>query len=272
MKKYIAGFLLLLCLLAFAAAEETDTSYGPATLGTEAALEELAEGFDHAPYVPDSLEKTVFGRDDRTTISKPGQYPYSAIAYLDIKGECGCSWTGSGFMVSKDGLATAAHCLVCSEHQKWVSGITMYFGYRSNKNYTYRYNGGASYWYGSNPYAQGGYVSDDDYAYLKLEKNVGDTVGWFGIQSSHEQVEGQQYTVTGYRHGVLKSAVGAVQIHDDKHLSYLMDMEPGNSGCPVYDSDYYVIGINVCESSRSNYARRLTGDVLDQMRRQGLFD
>ena len=272
MKKCMMGLLMLLCLLSFAMAEEAGDDYGLAVLGHPAELAELTEDFESEPYMPADLEKTVFGYDDRTTITNPSKYPYSAIAYLEIKGACGCRWTGTGFMISRNGMATAAHCLVCEVHNQWVSGITMYFGYRSSKNYSYVYNDGATYWYGANPFATGRYVSDDDYAYLKLEKKVGDQVGWFGIRTANNSHDGKMFTVAGYRNGVLKSSTGVLHIYDNKHVSYFMDMEPGNSGCPVFDSENYAIAINVCESSTNNFGRRINSDVLDQMRQQGLFD
>lgn len=272
MKRSLAWLMLLMCLFSFALAEGVEEQYGAVTAGDPADLDAVAELLEGAPYIPDGMDKAVFGADDRTTINQTSKYPYSAIAYLKVKGACGCSWTGSGFMVGKAGLATAAHCLVCQEHNSWVSGITMYFGYRSDKNYTYCYSDGATYWYGSNPYVDGYYEENDDYAYLKLEKNVGEKVGWFGIRCANDAQDGQIFTVAGYRHGVLKTSNGRVQIRNEKILEYQTDTEPGYSGCPVFDSEYYAVGINVGHNSVENFARRFTSDVVTEMRQNGLFD
>ena len=272
MKKYFALLLMLLCLCASAMAEETGETYGVATMGDPAELAELIDVAESAPFVPENLEKAVFGSDDRTTINQTSKYPYCAIAYLKVKAHCGCEWTGSGFMVSKNCLATAAHCLVCKEHNKWASGVTMYFGYRSDKNYTYRYTDGTTYWYGANPYASGFYVADDDWAYMKLQKNVGETVGWFGIRHANDGQNGKTFTVTGYRNGVLKTSSGRVEILNNKLIKYNIDMQPGNSGCPVYDSENYAIAINVAENDLYNTARRFTSDVINGMYDNGMFD
>ena len=272
MKKCFAWMLLLLCLCTFGLAEEAAEGYGAVTPGDPAELQEMIELAERAPYVPEGVEKAVFGVDDRATINQTGKYPYSAIAYLKVKGSCGCSWTGSGFMVGQSSLATAAHCLVCEEHDAWVSGLTMYFGYRSDKNYTYCYSDGATYWYGSNPYVNGSYIEDDDYAYLKLEKKVGDRVGWFGIRHANAGQHGQVFTVAGYRHGVLKTSNGTVGVRNDKILEYQTDTEPGYSGCPVFDSEYYAVAINVGHNSVENFARRFTTDVVTEMRQNGMFD
>lgn len=266
MKRLIALLLAMLCLFSCAVAEE---EYGPVTQGDPATIGELTELIDPAPYIPEDLEKTVFGADDRTTINQTGKYPYSAIAYLIVKGKCGCEWTGSGFLIGKSAMATAAHCLICKEHGDTPSGITMYFGYKSNKNYAYRYNGGATFWYGANPFVDGRYIADDDYAYLKLEKPVGEKMGTFGIRYPQD---GARYTLTGYRHGVLKTSSGAIERSTEKLLFYKTDTEPGNSGCPLYDSEYYAVAINVGYNDTYNFARRFTTDVVSEMYDHDLFD
>lgn len=272
MKKWLVWLLALLCAASFALAEDMTEKSNAAVPGEAAALEEVIAQLADAPYSPEGMEKAVFGKDDRTTIHQPGVYPYSAIAYLNVKGKCGCGWTGSGFMVGKSSMATAAHCLICHEHNAWAAEITMFFGYRSNKNYTYCYTGGTTYWCGSNPFATGSYISEDDYAYLKLEQPVGDHVGWFGVRHADASQHGQTFTVAGYRNGVLKSSSGRVDVCSDKLLSYQTDTEPGYSGCPVFDSEYYAVAINVSHDNSNNYARRFTANVVTDMHRNGMFD
>jgi len=272
MRRLFACLLALMYLCSFALAEGAQEEYGEAILGEGSELVELLEETDFTPFVPEGLEKTVFGRDDRTTINKTSQFPYCAIAYLVVKGQCGCDWTGSGFMVGKSGMVTAAHCLVCSKHHQWVKGMTMYFGYRSNKNYVYRYNEQFTYWYGANPYATGSYNSTNDYAYIKLNKNVGDKVGNFGIRSARDSHNGQTFNLAGYRNGVLKTSTGAVSIHNDKLFQYQIDTEPGYSGCPVFDNEYYAVGINVSHDSFANYAHRFPSSLVTEMRGNGIFD
>lgn len=269
MKKFLAWILVLLCMFSFASAEQG----GIATLGELAELAEvLPEGElpESAPFIPDSLDKSVFGSDDRTTISKTGQYPYSAIAYIEFRGKCGCDWTGSGFMISKNAMATAGHCLVCKEHNQWVDYMTMYFGYKNAKNYTYRYADPTTYWRNSS-YQNGNYPTTEDYAYIKLEKNVGDKVGWFGVRHSTAPSY-ETFSVSGYRHGVLKTSYGTITQEGDKLYKYTIDTEPGYSGCPVYDSEYYAVGINICHDSSANYARRFTSNLVSEMYSDGIFD
>lgn len=272
MKKLIVCLLALLCMLTLASAEEPAEGYGAATLGTPVEAAELPELLDCEPYVPDHLEKTIFGYDNRITINATNQYPYSAIAYLKVEGKCGCEWTGSGFMVGRSGMVTAAHCLVCQEHNQWVRGMAMFFGYRSDKNYAYLYNEEFTYWYGTNPFATGRYSEINDYAYIKLNKNVGDQVGCFGIHYATPSQDSQAYNIAGYRYGEMKAGAGMVYVFNDKLLEYQIDTEPGNSGCPIFDNDYYAIAINVSQGSKANYAHRFPAELVTEMYNNGIFN
>lgn len=273
MKRFLALLMLAAMLFSTATAEEEEV-YGEAVLQSGAEAAELAAELPDsiAPFIPEGMERNIFGEDDRMTVNRPGVYPYSAVAYMKCKGKCGCNWTGSGFMVSHSSLMTAAHCLICKEHNSFVSGITMYFGYQSDKNYLYRYTGGTRYWYGSNPYATGSFVCDDDYAYMKLEKRVGDTTGWFGIRHATPSQNGARFSVAGYRNGKMKAGRGNVTVLSDRVMTYQIDTEPGYSGCPVYDLDHYAVAINVGHNSRENLARRLTADLVNEMYANDMFD
>ena len=83
--------------------------------GEAAGLLTEEDGVVYEAYIPQELEKTVFGRDDRVDIYASA-YPYSAIANMVVKAQCGCSWSGTGFMISNNHMLTAAHCLVCTTH------------------------------------------------------------------------------------------------------------------------------------------------------------
>lgn len=229
------------------------------------------------PHIPEALlEKKVIGVDDRVSVGDVRQYPYSAIALLQVKKDCGCTDSGTGFMVDRDVMMTAAHCMICTKHGGKATDLTAYFGFKSKKNYLYKYDGPTQYWTGTTfKKSDGtyGYVSpftEDDYAYLKLEKDVGSKTGWFGLSPrSDAQMQDYEYEVAGYRDGLLKYDRGYVEIRSEKELKYQLDAVAGNSGCPVFDWNYYVVGIHVSESRNYEYnnARRITGDLMEEMRR-----
>ena len=287
MKRSPAVLLLLLTLLILPclALAEADAD-GVATPAMDMSLEEAAaqgllpelpvDAAATSPFQPDTLEKTVIGADNRTTISSPRTYPYSAIAYMQVKARCGCEWSGSGFMVSKDCLMTGAHCVACTKHGDTACKITMYFGYKSNKNYLLKYDGATTYWYGTNfRDSQGTYNTDWDYAYVHLEKNVGDTTGWFGLTAmSDSSLRTSYLEVAGYRHGKLKTSRGSITSIRDLSVYHSADTEPGNSGCPIFTDDYYAVAINVAENNDRAYnvGRRITSDLISEMRSDGMFD
>lgn len=203
-----------------------------------------------APVIPDKLDRAVIGSDDRTTVSNVSQWPFSAIAYLEVNGECGCSWTASGFVGGMaDTVITAAHCLVCPEHSSWAESLTLYFGYKSRKNYLYRYRGE---WVAvvGDIFSDNAYSINNDWGIVKLKEDIAAKVGGFGIRYDlpDNQISSCVVNVSGYAQQQMKSGRGLLQVLDDNHIQYDIDMISGNSGCPIYSDDGYALGINIADS------------------------
>ena len=273
---FLAALMILSSLTVYAPAELAGEEGGEGeVLVLEHTEEEIlpalelkpAEPFNPDPETEPELpeepeERTVFDMDNRVTVKNTGEYPYSAIAYMVVKGKCGCGWTGSGFMVDRNKLLTAAHCLVCSKHSEWAKSITFYFGFRNKSSYRYKYNGKWTA-YAGNLFRDREYSVDWDYGCVKLYKNVGDKVGWLGSYwgMSDSQIANQFLYVAGYRDGVLKYDYGFADAKSSQHIKYRMDTQPGNSGGPVFTRDYYAIGINIAENDSHNTGYRLTTTV-----------
>ncbi len=213
----------------------------------------------------------VIRSDDRYSVNVR-EYPYCAIAYIRATGKCGCSWTGSGFLVGPRGVMTAGHCLHCGEHNSELKSMTLYFGYKSDKNYAYRYTKGSDYWYNDSDNQS---TEEYDYGFIKLKERVGDKVGWFGLSAETDsRLEGMLYYAAGYRHGELKGDKDFVHVDNPYRVSHTIDTEPGYSGCPIYNTDYYVVAINVAHSEQQekNYGCRITNWLIKCMRSCGIFD
>ena len=280
--------LALACLLPTLSLAEESEEYGEATFVEDGLpILDASDVSDDTsalsePFIPDELDKVIIGSDDRVKVKKPSSYPYSAIANMRVKGRCGCKWTATGFMVSKNTLLTGAHCIVCDKHGKTASGITMYFGYKSSKSYLTKYNGPTSYWYGtdfSNADGSHSYsweAEQQDYAYIVLEKDVGDKTGWFGMRAaSDEELLYTTVELAGYRMDAMKTNTGYVdEILTSTVISITNDALPGNSGSPVFTSDYYALAIWVAyyDDLVENHARRITGGLIREMQNRGLFD
>ena len=267
MKKLLSCILLLaLILSAFSAyAEEAGGKGEWVFAGNDTASETvLAELEDVSPYIPEGMDKAIFGADNRITVNNPSTYPYSAIAYIKMKYKCGCNGTGTGFVAGTSSTVfTAAHCVVCTDHGEWADELTFYFGYKNDRNYLYKYNS-KWYAYAGNTYPNKSYSIDGDYAVIKLYSDVGEKTGWFGVRwnPSDSMVTSAYAYVAGYRDGILRYDQGFLSTGGQNHIRYTLDTLPGTSGGPVFTGDYYAIGINIASNSSYNTAYRTTSDVM----------
>jgi len=201
-------------------------------------------------YTPDS----IFGDDDSIIVSSSTsrQYPHRAIAKLKIKfPNSSTIFDGTGFMYGEDVMATAAHCLYDGRYGGWAEYIDIFLGQNTSSTSPY----GTIRVYSSNLNVMSGYINDDnnnqiagnweyDCGAIKLPSAIGNTVGWFGLDTSVSS--GDTVTVSGYRAGqnYQRKHTGSIISVNTYDITYRMDTLQGQSGCPVFTSDYYVIGIN----------------------------
>lgn len=211
------------------------------------ADDDLVITSSYDPFATSSI--SIIGNDDRDIISATSTYPYSAIAYLSISYSCGCGATGTGFMVSKNCMLTAGHCIVCSDHNKEAKSITAWFGYKSSSSYLIKETAtpSDSVFYHDPEYT--GSEKNYDYGYVVFNSNVGNTTGWFGLASYGDStLDGMNINVTGYKSGKMYDCEGEITSVASKRINYNADTEPGESGSPVYfnDSTYgnLVVGIH----------------------------
>jgi len=190
----------------------------------------------------------VIGSDNRTKVSDTTQFPYSAIAFIQLTFPSGI-YTCTGALIDKDSVLTAAHCLNFQEGtEESVISATVspglnndipYFGTHAMKDY-----GIPLGWYSTNG------SSDYDYAVINLATAPGLTTGAFPTTTVTNTL-GQQVNVTGYPGdkadqegsysqwkglGYVKSETTRVQYYD-------VDTYDGQSGAPVFQSRNGVIMI-----------------------------
>ena len=258
--------------------EEAETSSSTDTTADPAA-DETDDITGNEPFAPeellgddliDNLETTIIGKDDRVKVKNPKKYPYSAICRFDGKYNCGCTWEGSGFMISRNTLLTAAHCLVCQKHNQWAYALTFYFGFKNYSDYLYCYNSSwNAYVYTFFP---NGYTDQNDWGYVKFNSNVGDTTGWFGLRPlSDEKITSGKYTFAGYRNGKLKKNKGKLRVKDSTRMWMDMDTKRGNSGGPVFDSDNYAVGLFTTYYDDANSGIRVTKQMISELEKAGAF-
>lgn len=234
-------------------------------------------------YNPDEIElssdsnRSIIGSDDRITVTNTSSFPYSAIAYLTVNYSCGCSGTGNGFMVSKNCMLTAGHCIVCADHGKDAMSITASFGMQSSTNYLIRVTAtpSNSVIYHDPQYT--GTQKNYDYGYVVFETNVGNTTGWFGLASRNDStLDGMSVTVTGYEKTSLKRCSGEITSVATSRIKYDADTVEGQSGAPVYfyDATYgnVVVAIHTRGTDLLNWKNsgwRITSAFINELRALG---
>ena len=165
-------------------------------------------------------------------------------------------------------MVTAAHALCCTQHNELADMMDIYFGYQSEGNYFYHYSGPTEYWYGTT--FEDGYTYENmlwDYGIIHLYEDVGQYTGAFGMtRLSDQEIDGAVFQLAGYRDGEIMTDYGVATGVNDEIFYHDADTEPGYSGGPVFNSEYYVTGINVAEHTgeeKHNTAVRITDDILD---------
>jgi glutamyl endopeptidase len=178
--------------------------------------------------------KTIIGPDGRVQVTSTTSAPYNMIVHLETaRGRC------SGFMVSRDTVLTAAHCLYDFAGRRWTG-----------TPYTVRpgRNGGLE------PYGSCTGSSNDtsvptewintgqqryDIGAIKLTCNIGDQTGWFNIFASdtYSQV-GSSISTAGYPgdkpYGTMWRVGGSVNFQDAYIMAFSNDATEGQSGSPLY--------------------------------------
>ncbi|MDR2977512.1 MAG: trypsin-like serine protease [Streptococcaceae bacterium] len=218
---------------------------------------------------PPKSTRTVFGPDDRFRITNTTTYPYSAVVMTRTTFPDGYVASGSGALISPNSVLTAGHNVYDKYHGGWATSIISYPGY----------NAGATPFggiYGTNFYSVNGWVgsadSDTKNSYnsrydigiIRLASNIGRHTGFFGVSWGAADLN-QTFTLTGYPGtvsqsnvlGQMFSASGKVTSQDTNSLYYQIDMTPGDSGGPLYNSAHQIFGVNVVAFLDKNGATKL---------------
>lgn len=174
---------------------------------------------------------SVIGPDGRVQESVPTSYPWGAIAHLETN-QGGCT----GFMLSRDVLVTAGHCVHWGG--SWVTSYTVTPGRTgSSKPFGSCSGGIADVWTTWNWI--NGYPSDHDYGLIKLTCDIGYSTGWFGWwYNTGENLVNQYFYVEGYPgdkpYGTMWWDGDTVYSQTANKLWYWIDTAGGESGSPVY--------------------------------------
>ncbi|AXX31889.1 trypsin-like serine protease [Actinosynnema pretiosum subsp. pretiosum] len=180
---------------------------------------------------PDLAADSVIGVDGRVQESAPSAFPWGAIAHLETN-QGGCT----GFMLSRDVLVTAGHCV--HSGGSWVTSYRVTPGRTAGSAPFGSCSGGIADVWTTSAWING-YPSDHDYGLVKLTCDIGYQTGWFGWwYSTGENLVGQHFYAEGYPgdkpFGTMWWDGDSTYSQSANKLWYWIDTAPGQSGSPVY--------------------------------------
>lgn len=209
-------------------------------------------------------------RNTSTTI-----HPYNAITYLYLRWPNGETGRCTGFIIDRDSVLTAGHCIYSSSNGGWADRITVRPGANGVDNFPY----GA--FESKNLYSVTGWTKDEDrdydYGVINIDGTFPSTIGSFGYGvATSSNFSGKFARITGYpadRSGVdstkplytqwYHSGTTQLPLLNSRLVLYDADTSGGQSGSPVYiPSENIARAIHTgVYSSSLNRGTRITDSV-----------
>ena len=214
---------------------------------------------------------SVIGADNRVNITDTTVYPWRAITKLLIRWPNGQGGGCSGTMIAPRYVLTAGHCVNQDSKGGWATSVEVVPGLDG----TYRPYGSAfATRFRSVTAWTEDQNADSDYALITLDRNMGNTTGWFGY-GTWSNLEG----ITGHLAGYPADRGAGVEMYydydpildtNDKRLFYQIDTFNGQSGSGVYrkiDGSRYVMGVHAygVNGDNLNKATRINSSRFDRI-------
>ncbi len=180
--------------------------------------------------------ESIIGKDNRSAVTNETKKPYRAIALVSVQ-HSDMLYYCTGFFISKDTVATTA---ACANPLTYGAVIRVYPGF-----YDYQQPYGDAE--AIVAFVPAGWLTNMNpkynYGALKLDKPLGNTVGWFGMTYSGDAsfFQDRQVALTGYGNDsnfpIIASQwkmIGSINGVTPRKLYYKHDTDLHTFGAPLY--------------------------------------
>lgn len=213
-------------------------------------------------YTLDNKIERVIGTDQRIKVSNFKSTPYKQVVLLNMTFPNGKTYTGSGTMVGRDSVLTAAHNIYSKSAGGWASKIVVYAGVEGQKFHIGKAQS-------KKIHTLNQWINKRDFQYdlaiIKLNNNLGDKTGILPITSKvrlNESIETSGFPADKGSNIQFRSK-GFLNKIETNNLYYDMDTNPGQSGSSVRNANNQIIGVHTFGGEDYNGATRLNELYID---------
>lgn len=229
-----------------------------------------AEDSDTADFRSESIfgEGTLWTRIQETSL-----VPWRSVCHLEIRYESGRTATGTGWVASPDTVITAGHNVLSQEGDGWATGGIRVIPGRNSNIWPFDETSAAAI------DALSGWTTDRserfDLGVIKLaDTQLGLRTGWFGytVMSDQDLQSGVILHNAGYPGetrlpGTQWFDASRASSFSNAFIRYRLDTEPGQSGSPIFYSDFQgqrlVVATHVYGAPNSNLGLRINRGIFD---------
>lgn len=284
MKKVIIISLLVISIFLGSSASANsnlDTVYNDGTVKEFTTQKELPNGMETKSFegtgvsneraryfkIPSNAKtrsqtKSIIGVDNRTIVTNTTSNPYKKIAFILSTFPNGMVYLGTGNFISSDMLLTAAHNIYSEDDGGYATsvealpgfnGMIAPFGTANSKKLMVPRS-----WIDNKN-------AEHDLGAIKLDKNIGETVGWFGLTTNSSN----PITLTGYHAdllGKMGTETGNYMRLTSNNIYYQLDTFSGASGSGIYNKEQQILGVHSSGATFENRGIRINDEKLTLIR------